>query len=650
MSLQIEKLLLYSRAGELRELPFRRGQLNIITGASRTGKSAILDIVDYCLGSRECNVAAGVIRDTVSWFAVLFSDDASDIFVARRAPRQGFRSSTDIYIEVGSDLEPVPFARLAQNTTPDAARSLMSRKLGIADTELRPPIGQTRRPLAATVRHAVHFCFQGQNEISNRIYLFHGQADRDVAQSIKDTFPYFLGAMSEDRVQLQSQLDSAQREVQRIERLIGVMEKDGQTGDDLAKNLAAEAMLSGLLPDMPLSDDLGELRTQLRDGITPNRLADLQGEVGSSEVLSNLRSERQQLRQELEHVRDQIRDAQLFFRQQQGFSGEVAEHRARLSSIDLFMQPTEELHRCPLCESELLAPLPTLQQLERSTMDLQRQLSAVEAETPRVREYLEELVSNEERLVQALRSNQQRQTNLNRENDRILAQYDNALAQSRVVGRISQYLESIPDDQRKATLYADLENARALAEALEQELDFAAVDNEVSSIVNIVSSYLTEYADALSLEHTGSPVRLDISRLTVTADTENGPVMLRQMGSGENWVGYHVTTHLALHRWFRLRSRPVPGFLILDQPSQAHYPPEKDPDIALAELTDEDTAAVRTLFRLLYDVVSQIAPNLQLIVMDHARIEEPWFLESIVENWRDGNALIPTEWISAPSS
>ena len=41
---------------------------------------------------------------------------------------------------------------------------------------------------------------------------------------------------------------------------------------------------------------------------------------------------------------------------------------------------------------------------------------------------------------------------------------------------------------------------------------------------------------------------------------------MARMGSGENWVGYHLIAHLALHQWFVQRQRPVPSFLFLDQP------------------------------------------------------------------------------------
>ena len=65
MSLQIAKLVLYSRKGAIREVAFRTGALNILTGAPQTGKSALIDIIDYVTGRRECNVADGVIRKFV---------------------------------------------------------------------------------------------------------------------------------------------------------------------------------------------------------------------------------------------------------------------------------------------------------------------------------------------------------------------------------------------------------------------------------------------------------------------------------------------------------------------------------------------------------------------------------------------------------
>ena len=71
--MQLRSIILYNRAGAIRELSFKRGAVNIITGRSLTGKSAIVEIIDYCLGRSTFLIPEGVIRDTVAWYAVVFS-------------------------------------------------------------------------------------------------------------------------------------------------------------------------------------------------------------------------------------------------------------------------------------------------------------------------------------------------------------------------------------------------------------------------------------------------------------------------------------------------------------------------------------------------------------------------------------------------
>jgi hypothetical protein len=136
-----------------------------------------------------------------------------------------------------------------------------------------------------------------------------------------------------------------------------------------------------------------------------------------------------------------------------------------------------------------------------------------------------------------------------------------------------------------------------------------------------------------------------LANLTLVADTNDGPVPLFRMGSGENWVGYHVLAHLALHKWFRLKTRPVPGFIIFDQPSQANYPPENDAEGSIDALKDEDQTAVQQLFRLMAIVAEELAPHLQIIVLDHADLKQDWYKSAVVERWRKGEKLIPASWI-----
>ena len=83
---------------------------------------------------------------------------------------------------------------------------------------------------------------------------------------------------------------------------------------------------------------------------------------------------------------------------------------------------------------------------------------------------------------------------------------------------------------------------------------------------------------------------------------------------------------------------------MLDQPSQAYYPSEASQRSGIPE-SDTDRQAVLAMFALLRDVVTNLAPEMQIIVSDHANLSDPWFAEAVTHNWRDGAKLIPASWL-----
>ena len=58
----------------------------------------------------------------------------------------------------------------------------------------------------------------------------------------------------------------------------------------------------------------------------------------------------------------------------------------------------------------------------------------------------------------------------------------------------------------------------------------------------------------------------------------------------------------------------------------------------------EDRQKVESMYHLAYEVVQMLAGEFQIIITDHANINEPWFQDSVVERWRDGSMLVPPEW------
>ena len=145
-------------------------------------------------------------------------------------------------------------------------------------------------------------------------------------------------------------------------------------------------------------------------------------------------------------------------------------------------------------------------------------------------------------------------------------------------------------------------------------------------------------ADSLNLEHGRYPYRYDPKNVTVIVDKER-PVPLQQMGSGSNWVGVHLITYVAFQKLFMENNRPVPRFIFLDQPSQVYFPSGDGND------KDIDMEEVAKLYKFLNDQVEALNHGIQIIVVDHAQLQEDAFKNNLIENWwSDENNLVPLDW------
>jgi Protein of unknown function (DUF3732) len=303
------------------------------------------------------------------------------------------------------------------------------------------------------------------------------------------------------------------------------------------------------------------------------------------------------------------------------FEKEVREQEARLTSIGLVAdEGPDNRHTCPLCENQLTIPIPTVDEIVTSLYHVQTQLRSVRRDTPRLQERLASLEAERTNLSEQLRTIQINTAKRIQDNERLRLEQYQFVEQARVAGRIAYYLENATATLPTSDLPRKIEQLRAEIGELEKAIDDDAAQERLLTALNLVGRDLTKLASELQLEHGENPLRLDLKHLTVLADTDDGPLALAQMGSGENWVGYHVAVHLSLHGLFRRRMRPVPAFLMLDQPSQAHYPPEQDQEGKIDNLANADQEAVRQLFARLYRYCTDLQPKMQVIVTDHVEL------------------------------
>ena len=642
MTMQILGIVVFSHHGRHRVLPLKAGAVSIITGASKTGKSALIDIVDYCFGAGECRVPEGPIRRSVSWFGLLLQLESGQAFIARRCPDARSGSSEDCFVEVGDRVDVPDASALRRTMNTQGLGALLNGWCGIHDNIHEPLPGQTRPALSANVRHALGLCFQPQDEIIRRQQLFHGTADNFFAQALKDTLPYFLGAVDDEFVRKREELRRVREQLRACERQLTELRSLQGSGTSTAVTLLAQARDVGLSSSdaNTWNDAVAALREVSRTAMVDIALQHLDGQE-----YTRLVADRDRLLEDQRRLRDEISAARAFERDEKGFSREASEQRARLASIGIF-NGSEPGHACPLCSQDLpdTVAVPAVAQIKNALTDLSSRLESVTRAAPQVQRAIAELDSRLQLAVAELARNRAEMQAVRSSSDRLQQIQDETAKRALILGRISLYLESLPELPDTKALEEQSQRLRDQSAALEEDLSDERVKERIDSIMSLLGRRMTDWAHELDLEHSEFPLRLDLRKLTIISDTVDGPVPLERMGSSENCEGYHLIAHLALHEWFTKRRRPVPRFLFLDQLSQVYFPPERDVDGSIALVEEEDRRAVVRMFQFVFKIVNELSPGLQVIITEHADIQEDWYQRAIVERWRGGAKLVPEGW------
>ena len=497
-------------------------------------------------------------------------------------------------------------------------------------------------------------CLQRQSEIADRDLLFHRQGEQGIAQTLKDTIPYFVGAVPRDQALRRAQLSAARRELRRVEAAYRQAEQASQAADAGLTALWREAYALGMV-DSEEPQNRATMVSLLQAAVTATAVPAAPDRETADRVAA-LQRERDQLR---DRLRGLMAERDVLLQQndtETDFAGAVRTQTARLTSLNLLGLPANgstsqatddsaDPSPCPVCGSQLAAPDPTPAELRRSLQQLNDQLSGVDAARPARRAALQTLDEQASELRSQVRAAEAALQSVTASQS-VTDQLPDTARRDFTRGRIHATLTALPgsSDAELVRLRQQYETVQEQVRTLEAELDPAEEREQLTSRLVTISQDMTTWAERLQLEHRGGSVRLDLNRLTVVTDTEQGPAPLFRIGSGENWIGYHLVTHLALHRYFVRQDRPVPRLLMLDQLTQVWYRSEVDQSTGTPG-RDTDREAVNRLFRLIYDVVAELAPHMQVIVCDHANLPEEWFQSSVRHNWRGGQKLIPQSWI-----
>lgn len=645
MTLQIKTVVIYHRDGRTREINFRLGQVNIITGNSSTGKTTLIDIIDYCLGGSEYRVKIRQeVSANVAAFGILYQLDDRQLFVAKRVTQAKSRST--LFMLEGLKLEIPSVDQLQDNGSDDELRLHLTALIGMPENEIDP--GSSLPKYSANIRHTVFYTFI--DDPTNSTYLFYKQGGAQIDRTIKDTLPVILRVVQPNYVNLQKQLRQKKGEQRALKAEIDDSNEMHVKGITLVPGLLQEAHELGLLSLTELNDNGtsgNDVLKMLLDRGVPDSL-----EQSDGSTLLNLQQRLTQLEEHYAIEQAKLAEYQAYSQEASEYQKAALEHDHRLSFSDYFDNGRNgnQAGRCPICGSEVNIYNPEVSDIQEARRHIQQQLRAVEIKRPVLTEVIDAVQSR-------LRSLRQEIKQVNTDIETVLDTQRQAqtlpLSRQRIdryLGNVAMYLRLAPTSNESIS---DLRKEQSRLEdeirKLQSEIESAEGTDMLASAILEISSYMTEYGTQIGEEYRGAFFRFDLTKLTAFI-SQRGDIREfgRNLGSDKNYLQLHLVLYLAMHRYFINNNCPVPSFIVIDQVDRPFYPD----DVSYMDLstenpenlmTDPDRQALMEVFELLV-LVSQ-SLGIQIILLQHANFPDTSYQNAVRENWRNGRALIPSDWI-----
>lgn len=632
--------------GQRREVTLEPGTMNIITGASGTGKSTLIKAIDYCLGSSKCELPIHVRRRSVA-VGVKWVAGKQEMIVGRLIPPDGQATSTRMFATAGRALLlPGTVEEFDGATTVDAAKAFIERAFGIGDLVGEPDAAGGGRG-RATVRHVTPYLFVTKEIIYSEVVLLHGLEKADKARDIVASMPYFLRATDEASAMDERRLRQLQRALDKEEAQARSRAATETALKQRAVGLLIEAHRIGIArqpsTDASEGDLIAELRTVSETQLEANAYP-------SESELGALHARRREILAALAAGRRQSHATRAALKEATGFEGVVTRQRSKLLLAE-HMHLSDVADVCPVCEAPSERGRETARTLQDTLTKVRAESVAVERVKPKLVEHDRALGEEIGRLNAELRRvDDQIQTWLRQtEETRRLA--DLAQLRAHLLGRISFFLESSIDEPRQ--IVRDLSVLRAEIADLEARVDREAREIKLRRAEAKVSQFASEAFAALPSVAPCIGSELDFSARQPEVrviEADSGAVLrMPDVGSDQNYLAIHIALSFALQRYFEVVDAPVPGLLVLDQISRPYFPSRGEDDdeteIAGGE-EDEDVQAMRKHIDFLFEEVKRRS-GLQVLLIEHAYFaDDPRYVSATRERWSraSGRALIPLDW------
>lgn len=649
MNAIISDIVLFSDSGDKRHLTFESG-LNIITGDSKTGKSALIEIVDFCLFSKRSTIPVGIVADWTEIFSVVYILGDKKIIIARP-----INDLNRCYFSVESNFDTEKdFTRdyLKRLSLKDVKQAQVDfeQHLGLSVTSTRIFDEQLRQTGSkATIRDAASLMFQHQNLVANKHSVFYRFDDfYKRAKAISD-FPIHLGWADGEYFSLKREHERLLKEIKKVTKQ--------------SKNSTLERTNKIKKLREPIESYYNALGMVLEESdITLLRLTKIAQELpkvpGNIHENSDIGKQLTKLKQDRKTVVKQLSETNELI-------GKVGENSSDAQNYSNSMQQLLELSfvktqpkhviACPLCKSESPKLTDVVENIQLSRHDLIEELSKIGTFKQDNSEFLADLMQQRDEFKKEIRkithkiNDIEKSIGISKNNDLKATLYT-------LKGRIEANLDQILEDNSPSKEVEKPDDLAARLIVIEEKIAGYDLRSKIEEANVFINKTMNSLKDKLDFEEELTPgeMKFDLATFNFYYLHKSKKINLSEMGSGANWLACHLSLFLALLKLTVRENSSIPAVLFLDQPSQVYFPKVRSTfssskkeellsDTKLREV-DQNIIQVINIFNVINDFLDEFVEGTntfkpQVIILEHA--DEPELDPFIRERWSStGKKLI----------
>lgn len=642
MKSYIKAIIIFNENDEKRLVPLKQG-VNIITGESKTGKSALVEIIDYCLCSTRCTIPKGKITD-FSYLYVLVMGIGDNTYIIAR---YNWDNGGKMYFskeEKDFNYKVLSLGYFSEKPTlpyKDAQYEIECA-LGLFVTNMATDADQQGKK--ASLRNMVSYLFQHQNLMASKFALFYRFSDYYKRKDIIDQFPVFAGMISQeyysDLIQLntlKAQLKQKYKKQKANEKSTAYIKENlsplltdyfALLEKDFDDKISAQKMLK-MASNLPEFDD-----TQLF------------GESKIAERYSVLNEELEELRNEEREILLKIKNIDNASKTGNEFTEMLMDLKQQTTIAEI--EATEYI--CPLCGHNCQEIAENDSQLIEATEWLDNELKITEKYTADFSEDVRKLKDEHSKIDAKIKEVWKQIKMVEQKFISSKALVSKREKVNYAKARIALYAE-MSDSGIFETVDEDIAELKEKIQQLEEKIQGFDVDTKKAKAQAFLSENMNRLSLSLDFEDEYRPINLNFGLLDETFDiyqyqNNREKIHLYEMGSGANWVSCHIALFLSFLRYFAKQDNsPMPLFMFFDQPSQVYFPQGDSKD---DEITQADLMAVNKMYKTIFDEINSIGEETgilpQIIIVDHVdgkNLEcKDEFGGYIRCNWRNNTGLI----------